>query len=71
MLAIALLFAPLCWLTGNDVLAYNLVVLFTFAGSVVTTYAAGASVHGADATPRCWRAWPSPSSRTASAISAT
>jgi hypothetical protein len=37
MLATALLFAPLDWLTGNDVLAYNLLVLFTFAATVVTT----------------------------------
>lgn len=37
MLATALLFAPLYWLTGNDVLAYNLLVLFTFAATVVAT----------------------------------
>jgi hypothetical protein len=36
MLAIALLFAPIWWLTGNDVLAYNTVLLLTFAGSIVT-----------------------------------
>lgn len=39
MLATTLLFALPYWLSGNDVLAYNLVVLFTFAASVVTAYA--------------------------------
>ncbi|MCC6627512.1 MAG: hypothetical protein IT340_08940 [Chloroflexi bacterium] len=36
MLGVALLYAPVWWLTGNDVLAYNLIVLFTFAASIVT-----------------------------------
>lgn len=51
MLATAVLFAPLYWLSGNDILAYNLLLLLTFAGSVITT-----SLLARELTGRTWAA---------------